>query len=155
MDTNIPSGESLCRQFIYGQGYFKTRFGSRSDYFWLPDTFGYAAQLPQIMHLADCHYFFTQKLSWNNINKFPNTTFLWTGLDGSSVVTHTFPSETYVAQCLPEEVLRGLRNNRDKDRTNASLLVFGNGDGGGGPLKPMIERLNRMTDIVSVGADAL
>lgn len=31
MDTNLPSGESLCRQFLYGQAYFKSRFGKISE----------------------------------------------------------------------------------------------------------------------------
>lgn len=68
MDTNLPSGESLCRQFLYGQRYFESRFGSRNKVFWLPDTFGYSAQMPQLVRLAGMDYFFTQKLSWNNIN---------------------------------------------------------------------------------------
>ena len=48
MDTNLPSGESLCRQFLYGQRYFKEKFGKICDTFVLPDTFGYSSQLPQI-----------------------------------------------------------------------------------------------------------
>ena len=34
----MPSGESFCRQFLYGQKYFQSRFGKRSDVFVLPDT---------------------------------------------------------------------------------------------------------------------
>lgn len=65
MDTNVPSGESLVRQFLYGQRYFESRFGSRSKTFVLPDTFGYSSQLPQISRLAGAPNFFTQKISWN------------------------------------------------------------------------------------------
>jgi len=71
----MPSGESLVRQCMYGQRFFESHFGFRCKTFWLPDTFGYSAQLPQIVRSAGMHYFFTQKLSWNNINKFPNTVF--------------------------------------------------------------------------------
>ena len=39
--------------------------------FWLPDTFGYSAQLPQIMKISGIDRFVTQKLSWSLINKFP------------------------------------------------------------------------------------
>ncbi|KAF0408010.1 glycoside hydrolase family 38 protein [Gigaspora margarita] len=148
MDCNIPSGEAFCRQFLYGQRFFEKNFGHKCKVFWLPDTFGYSAQLPQIIIAADLQYFFTQKLSWNNINKFPNTTFYWVGLDGSKVLTHMCPSETYVAQCKPDELIRSVRNNRDKElNNNEGLLVFGNGDGGGGPLASMIERLRRLKDI--------
>ena len=65
MDCNIPCGESLVRQFVYGQRFFAAEFGARCQEFWLPDTFGYAAQLPQIMAGAGIEYFLTQKLSWN------------------------------------------------------------------------------------------
>jgi alpha-mannosidase len=61
-DCMIPSGESLVRQYLYGQRYFKSRFGSYCREAWLPDTFGYASQLPQILRLAGLNYFFTQKV---------------------------------------------------------------------------------------------
>ncbi|CAJ0832316.1 13763_t:CDS:10 [Entrophospora sp. SA101] len=147
MDCNIPSGESFCRQFLYGQRFFEKTFGKKCKVFWLPDTFGYSAQLPQIIQSSGMKYFFTQKLSWNNINKFPNTTFHWIGLDGSKVLTHMCPSETYVAQCTVGELVKSVNNHNDKEYSNESLLVFGNGDGGGGPLSSMIERLNRLKDI--------
>ncbi|KAJ2194116.1 Glycoside hydrolase, 38 vacuolar alpha mannosidase, partial [Coemansia sp. RSA 530] len=63
MDCNIPSGESLARQFLLGQRFYKQHFGQTCDVFWLPDTFGYSSQLPQIVRLAGAKYFFTQKLS--------------------------------------------------------------------------------------------
>lgn len=94
MDCNIPSGESFVRQFLYGQRFFEQEFGKRHEVFWLPDTFGYASQLPQIMADAGLKYFFTQKLSWNNLNKFPHTTFYWSGLDGTKVLTHFSPADT-------------------------------------------------------------
>ncbi|GBC03648.1 hypothetical protein RclHR1_05230010 [Rhizophagus clarus] len=147
MDCNVPSGESFCRQFLYGQRFFEHNFGKRSKVFWLPDTFGYSAQLPQIIKGAGLKYFFTQKLSWNNINKFPNTTFYWVGIDGSKVLTHMCPAESYVSQCTVGELVNSVRNHKDKEYSNESLLVFGNGDGGGGPLASMIERLHRMKDI--------
>ncbi|KAG2190749.1 hypothetical protein INT46_003001, partial [Mucor plumbeus] len=147
MDTNMPSGESLCRQFLLGQRFFEQNFGKRCKVFWLPDSFGYSSQLPQLMHLADMKYFFTQKLSWNNVNKFPLTTFWWVGLDGTKSLTHMAPSETYNAQCTPEELVRSVKNHKDKVYSNTSLLVYGNGDGGGGPLASMIERLRRMKNV--------
>jgi len=50
------------RQFLWGQRYYQKNFGERSRVFWLPDTFGYAAQLPQIMQSAGCDYFLSQKI---------------------------------------------------------------------------------------------
>ncbi|KAJ3193268.1 Alpha-mannosidase 2C1 [Irineochytrium annulatum] len=147
MDCNVPSGEGFCRQFLHGQRYFESRFGKRCGVFWLPDTFGYSAQLPQIVKESGLKYFFTQKLSWNNINKFPHTTFMWTGLDGTSILTHFSPADTYVAQGTVRDVTFSVKNNKDKEYTHKSLMLYGNGDGGGGPLVPMIERLNRLKRI--------
>ncbi|KFH66388.1 hypothetical protein MVEG_08486 [Podila verticillata NRRL 6337] len=146
-DCNLPSGESLCRQFLYGQRFIEKHFGERSRVSWLPDTFGYSAQLPQIVKQSGCKYFFTQKLSWNNINKFPNTTFNWVGLDGTRLLTHMAPCETYTAQADVSDMVRSIRNNRDLAFSNQSLLPYGNGDGGGGPQRAMLERLRRMKDL--------
>ncbi|KAH0565714.1 hypothetical protein GP486_000878 [Trichoglossum hirsutum] len=142
-DTNMPSGESLVRQFIYGQRFFESHFGERCTTFWLPDTFGYSSQLPQICRLAGMSRFLTQKLSWNNINKFPHTTFNWVALDGSQVLCHMPPSETYTAEAHFGDVKRSMEQHKSLDQDATSLLVFGKGDGGGGPLFQQIEKLRR------------
>lgn len=143
-DTNMPSGEALCRQFLYGQRYFKSRFGKYTDIFWLPDSFGYASQLPQICRQSGIPYFFTQKLSWSEFNKFPHSTFNWIGIDGTQVLVHMTPVDTYNAQANVEDVLKAITNHKDLEWSDKSLLVYGNGDGGGGPLAPMIEKLRRI-----------
>lgn len=142
-DTNMPSGESLVRQFLYGQRYFESRFGERSTTFWLPDTFGYSSQLPQLCRLAGMSRFFTQKLSWNNINNFPHTTFNWVSLDGSQVICHMAPAETYTANANFGDVKRSVTQHKSMDQDNTSLLVFGKGDGGGGPTFEHLEKLRR------------
>lgn len=142
-DTNLPSGESLVRQFIYGQRFFESNFGKRCETFWLPDTFGYSAQLPQLCRLAGMKNFLTQKLSWNNINKFPHTTFNWVALDGSQVICHMPPSETYTAEAHFGDVKRSVQQHKSMDQDATSLLVFGKGDGGGGPTWQMVEKLRR------------
>lgn len=142
-DTNLPSGESLVRQFVYGQRYFESRFGERCRTFWLPDTFGYSSQIPQLCRLAGMNRFFTQKLSWNNINNFPHTTFNWVSLDGSQVICHMAPSETYTAEAHFGDVKRSVTQHKSMDQDPTSLLVFGKGDGGGGPTMEHIEKLRR------------
>ncbi|KAE8149958.1 galactose mutarotase-like domain-containing protein [Aspergillus avenaceus] len=142
-DTNLPSGESLVRQFLYGQRFFESHFGERSTTFWLPDTFGYSTQIPQVCRLAGMGRFFTQKLSWNNINNFPHTTFKWVALDGSQVICHMAPSETYTASAHFGDVKRSVTQHKSMDKDNTSLLVFGKGDGGGGPTFEHLEKLRR------------
>ena len=146
-DTNMPSGESLVRQFLYGQRFFQSNFGARSQTFWLPDTFGYSAQIPQLCRLAGMNRFLTQKLSWNNINNFPHTTFNWVALDGSQVMCHMPPSETYTASAEFGDVKRSIERHKSMDQDNTSLLVFGKGDGGGGPTWEHLEKLRRLRGI--------
>lgn len=146
MDCNIPSGESLARQFLYGQKFFLEHFGKLCTVFWLPDTFGYAAQLPQIMLQAGVDAFLTQKLSWNQVNKFPHNTFLWQGIDGSTIPTHFPPADTYCSHANVKDVHFSETNNKDKERTKHAMLVFGHGDGGGGPNEKMLEMLQCMKD---------
>ncbi|KAI1756730.1 glycoside hydrolase family 38 protein [Xylaria castorea] len=146
-DTNMPSGESLVRQFLYGQRFFESHFGERCRTFWLPDTFGYSSQLPQLCRLAGMDRFLTQKLSWNNINNFPHTTFNWVSLDGSQVICHMPPSETYTAEAHFGDVNRSISQHKSMDQDHTSLIVFGKGDGGGGPTWQHIEKLRRCRGI--------
>uniref|UniRef100_A0A670JV47 Mannosidase alpha class 2C member 1 n=1 Tax=Podarcis muralis TaxID=64176 RepID=A0A670JV47_PODMU len=146
MDGNLPSGESMVRQFLQGQRFFQQEFGKLCLEFWLPDTFGYSAQLPQVMNGCGIHRFLTQKLSWNLVNTFPHNTFVWEGIDGSQVLAHFPPADSYgLAGCV-EEMLKTVKNNRDRGRVNHSAALFGFGDGGGGPTQKILDRLRRMKD---------
>lgn len=142
-DTNMPSGESLVRQFLYGQRFFESNFGRRCQTFWLPDTFGYSTQLPQLCRLAGMTRFLTHKLSWNNINKFPHTTFNWVALDGTQVVCHMPPSETYTSEANVSDIRNSIFRHHSMDQDPTSLLIFGKGDGGGGPTWQHLEKLRR------------
>lgn len=146
-DTNVPSGESLLRQLIHGQRFFQQEYGIACREMWIPDVFGYCAQLPQISKLGGVKYFLTQKLSWNQINKPQNHTFYWEGLDGTRLLTHFPPADTYNAMMTVEEVLYNVRNFKDLERSNESYALFGFGDGGGGPTMEMLERIQRMRDV--------
>ncbi|XP_040979556.1 alpha-mannosidase 2C1 isoform X3 [Aquila chrysaetos chrysaetos] len=146
MDGNLPSGESIVRQFLQGQLFFQEQFGRICSEFWLPDTFGYSAQLPQLMRGCGIRRFLTQKLSWNLVNTFPHHTFFWEGIDGSRVLTHFPPGDSYGMHGRVEEMLKTVKNNKDKGRVNHSALLFGFGDGGGGPTQKMLDRMKRMSD---------
>lgn len=149
-DCNMPSGEALCRQFLFGQRYFKKKFGRYCNEFWNPDVFGYNGQLPQIISQAGIKRFLTQKLSWNRDNKPMHHTFTWVGIDGSEVLAHFPPANTYNAVCTVEEVRRHARNYKDNDRSKHAMYLFGYGDGGGGPTRGMIEALTRMKNLQGV-----
>jgi alpha-mannosidase len=146
-DCNLPSGESLVRQFLHGQRFFEREFGRRCPEFWNPDVFGYNGQLPQIMRGAGIGRFLTQKLSWNRFNPPAHHTFTWQGIDGSQVLAHFPPADTYNATADVAELRRSVRDYKDHDRSHRSLLVFGYGDGGGGPTPDMLETLRRARDL--------
>ena len=149
-DCNIPSGEALCRQFLHGQRFFRQEFGVTCREFWNPDVFGYNGQLPQICRLAGISRFLTEKLSWNRMNKPHHHTFIWEGIDGSEVFTHFPPAGTYNAVVSIAELRHNARNYKDHDRSRESLLLFGHGDGGGGPTRQMLETLRRVKDLEGV-----
>jgi alpha-mannosidase len=142
-DCNIPGGESLVRQFLYGRKYFRDKLGYETQDMFLPDVFGYAAALPQILAGFGINYFLTQKISWNQTNKFPHNTFLWQGIDGTKVWSHFPPADTYIGNSEPAEILRSVKNHKDQGRSDESLYLFGFGDGGGGPTERHLELLER------------
>ena len=139
-DCNIPSGESLVRQCLVGQRFFKDEFGVVPRNLWLPDVFGYSGQLPQILRQCGIGFFLTQKLSWNRYNKFPHNSFVWQGIDGSRVVAHFPPEDTYNADLMPEQLRNHETNNREAGIVDVAISLFGMGDGGGGPKEEHVER---------------
>ncbi len=153
-DCNLTSGESLVRQFLFGQRFFEQEFGQRSRVLWLPDAFGYTAALPQIMQKAGVEGFMTTKISWSQLNRFPYDTFWWRGLDGSEILTHfvTTPQKngevyyTYNGSFVANEVIGNWKNYRQKDFNSELLYLYGWGDGGGGPTAEMLERAARWED---------
>jgi alpha-mannosidase len=148
-DMNLPSGESLVRQIVFGQRWFEEKFGRRCTEVWIPDVFGYPAGLPQVFAAGGMRRFVTQKLSWNKQNTFPHSTFWWEGLDGSRVLTHFPPVDTYNAEITPEEFAFSIANFKDHGWSTDSLMPFGHGDGGGGPTREMLERARRLAHIDS------
>ena len=149
-DCNLPSGEAMCRQFLYGQQHFGRELGGRSDVFWNPDVFGYNPQLPQLIRHAGMTRFLTQKLSWNKFTSPLHHTFNWRGLDGSEVLTHFPPADTYGGTADVEELRYHAANYKDADASDDALYLFGLGDGGGGPSDVMLERLDRCRDLQGV-----
>lgn len=162
-DCNIPSGESLVRQLLKGEIFFEKEFGVRSKILWLPDVFGYSAALPQILKLFDMPYFVTTKLAWNQYNQLPNDTFVWRGLDGSEVFTFmpttcdynkslgnnisftdTRNTTTYTGMLGPNMTLGTYDRFQNKDMLEDTLMLYGYGDGGGGPTKEMLENEKRL-----------
>lgn len=146
-DGNLPSGEALARQMIYGKRFFMEEFGVETREVWLPDSFGYSAAIPQLARLAGNRWMLTQKLSWNQTNRFPHHTFWWEGIDGSRLFTHFPPVDSYNAELTPAELAHATRNYAEHGRGGRSLVPFGYGDGGGGPTREMLAAARRVADL--------
>ncbi len=143
-DTNIPSGESLVRQILQGKAFFKDEFQKDINIAWLPDVFGFSGALPQILNKSGISYFMTTKLGWNRYNPFPHSTFIWQGIDGSGVLSHMPPEGgVYNSPATPKSLGKIEKNFIEKGISNQCMLLYGIGDGGGGPGEEHIERLMR------------
>ena len=162
-DCNLPAGESLVRQIIKGEQFFMEEFGIPSRCLWLPEVFGYSAAIPQILKKCGIPYFLTTKIAWNQFNQLPNDTFMWKGIDGSRVFvfmptacdfdktlglnvsfTDTRNTTTYTGIVNPNMTLGTFKRFQNRDLTEDTLMLFGFGDGGGGPTREMLEEAKRL-----------
>ncbi|MEU4330133.1 alpha-mannosidase [Nonomuraea dietziae] len=146
-DTNMPGSEAMARQFVHGKRFFLDEFGIENDEVWLPDTFGFAAGLPQIIKAAGSKRLLTQKISWSQVNTFPHHTFLWEGIDGTRIFTHFPPVDTYNCSMKGSEIAHAARNFKDKGVARHSLAPTGWGDGGGGTTREMVAKAARLRDL--------
>lgn len=147
-DTNIPSGESLIRQFVRGRRWFREELGIDSRLAWMPDTFGFSAALPQIMSKCGVKYFATQKLIRQDpeAEPFPYNVFWWEGMDGTKVLSHTYKKNNAVFN--PGDLITRWEEDRVQQENIEGLLYpFGYGDGGGGPTREMVEMAGRCADL--------
>ena len=154
-DCNLSSGESLVRQVQYGKNFFRDEFGVESRVLWLPDVFGYAAALPQILKKSGVDWFVTSKISWNDMNTMPYDTFAWYGVDGTAINTHFLSAQKETKGRLPGRECLYIPGNdfsfvdgaynryQQKALSNEAIVTFGWGDGGGGPDENMLQEYRR------------
>jgi alpha-mannosidase len=136
-DLNLPSGESLIRQILYGKKYFLEKFNKDIKIAWNPDSFGFSWQLPQILVKSGFEAFITQKLAWNDTNKFPHKVFQWQAPDGSQILTY-FPNE--IGQGFePLAIAKDAVELEQKYDIKNALWLYGVGDHGGGPTADMMD----------------
>lgn len=150
-DTNIPAGESLIRQCLWGKQWYQKEYGYDTKMVWMPDCFGFSAQLPQIFIGTGMKYFATQKLAraLPGYDVFPYNLFMWEGIDGTQILTHFFKKNN--SQYNPKLLLERWNEDRvQEDEIDTFFFPFGFGDGGGGPTRDMLESVNRTKDLEGV-----
>ncbi len=151
-DTLLPCGEALARSLLLGQADFRRLRGAPARLLWLPDVFGYTACLPQLMRLAGVEWFFTTKLAWSAVNRFPHSSFVWRGNDGSEVVAHVTQGVGYNSRVQLAEIDLHARCHAQADVHPEFLHPVGYGDGGGGPTEEMCERARRLGTLAGAPA---
>lgn len=146
-DCNIPCAESLIRQFMYGQHYFREKFGKTVKNCWLPDVFGNSWILPQILKKSGVDYFVSNKMStWNDTNRFPHNNFIWKGIDGSEVYACVPPTH-FITWNMPSQIQENWEAYQDKNQGGQTMSMFGYGDGGSGCTEEMIEFMHRFNKL--------
>ena len=146
-DCNIPAAESLVRQFLYGQHYFRRAFGKTVDNAWLPDVFGNSWIMPQIMKKSGVNYFVSNKMStWNDTNRFPHNNFIWKGIDGSTVYACVPPTH-FITWNMPSQIQENWEAYQDKETGGQTLQMYGYGDGGSGVTEEMLEMVRRFPKV--------
>ncbi len=164
-DANVPSAESLVRQVLYGNKYFRQQFGIASDEYMLPDCFGFPAALPSVLAHCGVKGFSTQKLTWNAVVPIPFKVGVWEGPDGHSVVSALDPG-AYVGEVKNNLAndngwLQRIQNNGQKSGTFVDYHYFGTGDQGGAPDEASVAKVEESvkTDgkikVISAPADAM
>ncbi|HIK30705.1 MAG TPA: alpha-mannosidase [Oscillatoriales cyanobacterium M4454_W2019_049] len=143
-ELNIISGESIVRQVLYGQRYTRDKFGSISPVVWLPDSFGFTWQLPQILQQGGIDYFVTQKLRWNDTTEFPYDCFWWQSPDGTRIFS--LMSALIGQDIEPVKMAAYAVEFQRKTGSDRSLWLPGVGDHGGGPTRDMLEVARRWQD---------
>ena len=153
-DCNVVSGESLTRQILYGTDFLEKEFGSRPRMAWLPDTFGFQANLPQIFKKSGTDYFYSYKLHWQTSETFPYGDFVWKGIDGSEIVCSVInnPKSGYNGNPCPEHLRVTQDTFEQTGEVDEIIYPYGFGDGGGGPTREMIEYAKRLKDFPGLPA---
>jgi alpha-mannosidase len=149
-DSEVTGGEAMARQILYGQHYFRQRFGITSRTAWLPDVFGFSGGVPQLLRLGGLTGFFTIKLNWNETNRFPHDLFTWEGIDGSTVTAwmsrNVRSNRGYNADIQPIDLAGSWLDFDGKRYHDEAMVAFGWGDGGGGPTFMQLDRYARLKE---------
>ncbi len=138
-DSNMPSGESLVRQFLYGQRYMKAKLGKSAKAGWAPDTFGHAWTLPQILTKGGIESYTFMRC------RPADTPFWWKGMDGSRIFCS--PTDNYNSTIGDWIGDRLLQNDAATKGGKDITVVYGVGDHGGGPTMRDIETAQQLDKV--------
>ncbi|PYQ63046.1 MAG: alpha-mannosidase, partial [Acidobacteria bacterium] len=153
-DVNSPSAESIIRQVLYGNHYFRRDFGIASAEYMLPDCFGFPASLPSILAHMGIKGFSTQKLTWGSAVGIPFNVGVWEGPDGGSVIAAFNPGDYSgdimydLSKSEPPPNARNyidwparVRQDGQQSGVYTDYHYYGTGDTGGAPRESSVSLL--------------
>jgi len=146
-DTNVPSPESLIRQTLYGNGFFRRELGVTSRDVFLPDCFGFGFALPSVAAHCGLLGFTTQKLTWGAAMRIPFDVGLWEGVDGATLVASLNPGdyafELKKNPTLDPEHYAAVDRQAAISGLPIAMKFVGTGDVGVPPLEPSVALLQQ------------
>jgi alpha-mannosidase len=146
-DVNMPDGEALVRQVLYGNEYFRKEFGVQSQEYMLPDCFGFQASLPSILAHCGLSGFSTQKLTWGSAVGIPFNVGVWEGPDGKSIVAalNCGAYDAPISEDLSHSNTWVKRVQKDGDQSGVYVdyRYYGVGDRGGSPHESSVKMLEK------------
>ncbi len=158
-DVNSPNAESIIRQVLYGNRFFRREFGKASAEYMLPDCFGFPASLPSILAHAGIKGFSTQKLTWHSAAAvggpgsaedtplgIPFNVGFWEGPDGKGVIAALNPGSYNgnVSEDLSKDWAKRVQLNGEVSGLFTDYHYYGVGDTGGSPREPSVKLLEQI-----------
>lgn len=152
-DVNIPSPEAISRNILLGNNYFEEKFGIKSKDIFLPDCFGFGAQLPQIISDAGLIGFTTQKLSWGSANGIPFDLGMWKAQNGKEIAA-SFNAKSYRYKLSGDvradvSVINGIAKSAVESNMQLPWVnhLYGTGDWGGSPTEESVKSVSDSVEL--------
>ncbi len=146
-DCNLPSGESVCRQFLYGQRYLAEHLGITATVGYNIDSFGHAGTLPQMLAASGIGAYVMMRPGEHE-KHIDSPAFLWEGVDGTTVPTYRIPYEYTTEGSHEVEVIRW-RSAKLLEQSGEFgyplMSFFGVGDHGGGPTRLAVKTIRDLS----------
>jgi alpha-mannosidase len=141
-DMNIPSGEAMVRQGLYGQLTMQRLLGVRATVAFNPDSFGHTGTLPQIIRKQGMeNYVFMRPQPHEKT--IPTDLFWWEGPDGSRVLTYRIQN-SYTDNRSVRGRIESILKTADKEPAKTFMAFYGAGDHGGGPTKENLRSIEEI-----------
>jgi alpha-mannosidase len=141
-DMNIPSGEAMVRQGLYGQLTLQRLLGHRSKVAFNPDSFGHTGNLPQIIKSQGMENYIFMRPGIRE-KTIPSDLFWWEGSDGTKVLTYRIQM-SYNDSASVRNRVETIVNQYANQPFKNFMAYYGAGDHGGGPTKININSINEL-----------